>query len=90
MAKDKTNQKIDKLIKFLKEDFVIKKEFQVSQKEVNKRFDEIMTTLDKQTVILQRLDQERIFTLEFIRRVEKQVERNSKAIKLIKTKLKIS
>ena len=90
MAKDKANQKIDKLIKLLKEDFVIKKEFQVSQKEVNKRFDEIMTTLDKQTVILQRLDQERIFTLEFIRRVEKQVERNSKAIKLIKTKLKIS
>ncbi len=57
--------------------------------QVDKRFNDVFTVLDRQTVILQRLDQERIFTFNFIKRIEKQVKRNAQAIKLIKAKLKI-
>lgn len=36
--------------------------------------DEILTVLDKQTVILQRLDQERVFTNERIHTLERDVQ----------------
>ena len=91
MAEENINKKIDKLYgyvtfglrKDLREDFTTKDEFK-------KVTNEIFDILDKQTVILKRLDQERIFTLEFIKRVEKQVEQNTKDIKLLKARLKIS
>jgi len=41
---------------------------------VDKLERKIMDQFDKQLVILQRLDQERIFTAEWIRRIEKDVE----------------
>lgn len=49
-------------MKDVKENMVIKKDL-----------DEINNTLDKQTVILIRIDQERIFTLERVRGLEKDV-----------------
>lgn len=36
--------------------------------------DEILTVLDKQTIILQRLDQERVFTNERIHTLERDVQ----------------
>ena len=51
--------------------------------EVNQRFDETMT-------ILKKLDQERIFTIEWVRNVEKVVGQHSKEITNIKQELKIA
>lgn len=42
--------------------------------ELNEFKDEVLTTLDQQGVILQRLDQEHLFTLERIKRIERDVE----------------
>ena len=44
---------------------------------------------DKMIAILQRLDQERVFTYEAVKRLERDVERNRKAIDKIKIALKI-
>ncbi|TAL19939.1 hypothetical protein EPN90_02110 [Patescibacteria group bacterium] len=43
---------------------------------------EVMDAFDKQWVILQRLDQERIFTTEWIRRIEDDVNRIKAHLKL--------
>jgi len=90
MAKRETDQTIDKLYKYvtsdlrkdLGEDFVTKKEFKNAT-------NEIFNILDKQTVILNRLDQERIFTFNFVKRLEKDIDRNTKDIKILKAKLNI-
>lgn len=50
---------------------------------------QINNSLDKAMVILQRLDQERIFTQEWIRGVEGEVERHSQEIQQIKQNLHI-
>jgi len=52
--------------------------------------DEMLTGMDKIMVILQRLDQERIFTNEAIRRLEKGQERQQKEIDHIKQVLNIA
>lgn len=49
----------------------------------DKKFDDILRILDAQTVILQRLDQERIFTLEWIRRIESDVALLKKHVGLV-------
>lgn len=41
---------------------------------LDKRIDGIIDQLDKQLVILQRLDQERVFMTEWIRRIEKEID----------------
>lgn len=51
--------------------------------DVANRHDEAMT-------ILKRLDQERIFTSEWVKRIEKEVEQHSKEIFRIKQQLKIA
>lgn len=51
--------------------------------EVNQRFDETIT-------ILKKLDQERVFTIEWVRNVEKVVSQHTKAIANIKQELKIA
>ena len=51
---------------------------------------EIYNTLDEMMVILKKLDQERIFTTEWIRRIEGEVETHTREIKRIKEKLSIS
>ncbi len=48
---------------------------------------DIRTTMDEDVVILKRLDQERSFDTEWIRRVEKNTEDNTKEIKQMKQKL---
>lgn len=78
------------------EDIVLKK-----LEEHDKRFDklendfssfrhEVLAGQDKMTEILERLDQERIFTTAWVSRIEKEVEANTKEIARIKTALKLN
>jgi len=50
---------------------------------------EILDGQDKMMVILERLDQERVFTLEWVRRIDRQVESQALEITKIKKILKI-
>jgi len=50
---------------------------------------EVIDTLDKIMTILKRLDQERIFTKEWIKRIDKKVEKHDQDIAQIKEVLKI-
>jgi hypothetical protein len=52
--------------------------------------DQIMTGMDKMLVILQRLDQERIFTNQAIQRIQKQIDEQQKDILRIKKVLKLA
>lgn len=60
------------------------------KQEMTKNKSEILTGLDKQTEILRRADQERVFTIEHIRRIEERVELAEKDIKVIKVRLAIT
>jgi hypothetical protein len=51
--------------------------------EHDEKFDRIFTILDNHSHILDRLDQERLFTLEHVKRLENEIDR-------IKTRLKIA
>ncbi|MCX7779085.1 MAG: hypothetical protein N2259_02480 [Patescibacteria group bacterium] len=51
---------------------------------------EIMEMLEGITTIAQRLDQERIFTAEWVKRIEKEVEEHRQEIIKIKKVLKIT
>jgi len=73
----------------MREQFVTKEEFNEFKNEVYTRFDQVLA-------ILTRLDQERIFTHQAIRRLEesveenrRRIERNEEEIKKIKAYLKI-
>lgn len=63
---------------------------QKTDREVIKLRDEILTQQDKAMVILQRLDQERIFTQRWIERLEENVKKQSQEIVKIKKILKIA
>jgi hypothetical protein len=52
--------------------------------------DEISVGMDKQMEILQRLDQERIFTNETIKRMQKEMEAHEQQLQKIKKHLKIA
>ncbi|MCL6472958.1 MAG: hypothetical protein K6T91_09145 [Firmicutes bacterium] len=65
------------------ESFVTRDEFRQSH-------NELLTRMDEMTTILKRLDQERVFTFEYVKRLEMEVERNRKDIDHIKDVLKIS
>jgi len=60
----------------------------------NQKFDEfrdkVFTILDQQSAILQRLDQERVFTYEWIKRIENDLAEKEREIKNIKQVLNIS
>jgi hypothetical protein len=45
-----------------------------SQEYVDARFDDVMTTLEAHTQMLERLDRERLFTIERVKRVEDDVQ----------------
>ena len=49
---------------------------------INKRFDGIADVLDQHTTILQRVDQERVFTSEWIRRIESEVEDRKRRVNI--------
>ncbi len=51
--------------------------------------DENLTRLDEMMTILRRLDEERLFTFEMVKRIEGEVERQRKEINEIKEVLKI-
>jgi len=61
----------------------------VSRKEFSEFRDENLTSLDKMTTILRRLDEERLFTFEMVKRTENEVEKHRREIKEIKEVLKI-
>lgn len=54
----------------------------VTKDEFNSRMDDMATKMDGMTTILQRLDQERVFTAEWIRRIEADVTMMKKHLKL--------
>lgn len=51
--------------------------------------DESLTQLDKMMTILRRLDEERLFTFETVKRIEEEVEKQRQQIKAIKEVLRI-
>ena len=51
--------------------------------------DQVLTNFDQQTVILKRLDQERVFTMEIIRRMQKQIDEQQTQIDQLKQTLNI-
>ena len=99
-ANDKcTDQIIKKLLKH-DEQF----EQMATSKELQSLKNEVMHSLDQQTIILKHLDEERVFTASWIERVEKEVKRlaeesvrlakdsvqQGKEIKQVKLRLKIA
>ncbi|OGD56782.1 hypothetical protein A2V71_01520 [Candidatus Berkelbacteria bacterium RBG_13_40_8] len=82
----KNDRKMDILIK--KSLFVDDRFFTVSQ-EIKKSKDEILTVFDKVMVIIQRLDQERVFTFAAVKRLQEQQESQQKEIIKIKQVLNI-
>lgn len=64
--------------------------FDQLQRLVRKDKKDLLTALDQQTVILQRLDQERVFTNEWIKRLEAEVKQHEKEITRMKRALKLS
>lgn len=65
------DKKFDRIVNYLFD--VQDKKIDRLDKKIDKRFDQILTILDKHTIILKRLDQERLFTLERIKRLEADV-----------------
>ncbi len=61
----------------------------VTKSEFNDFKDKVLTGQDKMMNILERLDQERIFTTAWVGRIEKEVEEHTREIKNIKQALKI-
>ena len=57
---------------------------------MDENFRKVNDTLEGIATIVQRLDQERIFTAEWVRRIEKEVENHSQEIKDMKLKLNIA
>ena len=60
------------------------------KQEMSKNNSEMLTHFDEQMVILQRLDQERVFTTEHIHRIDERVELAEKDIKTLKVRLAIA
>ncbi len=65
----------------MNEDLIIQKLIELDHKvgtlatqgSVDARFDDVMATLDSHTAMLQRLDHERVFTFERVKRIEDDV-----------------
>jgi hypothetical protein len=51
---------------------------------------EVFNRLDEVLTVVKRMDQERIFTFEYVKRLETDVDKNSRQIERIKDVLKIS
>lgn len=72
---------VEKLIEHDEQFVQVRSEMGQFRDEVNQRLDDII-------VILKRLDQERIFTTEWIKRIEGKVEKHDTDIKKIKQNFK--
>ena len=65
--------------------YVTTEHFDASMAELDKKFvtkDEFHTRMDEVVTILRRLDQERVFTIEWIRRIESDVSTMKKHLKI--------
>lgn len=81
MPKYVTQEHFDQKIETL----VTKEHFNASFAALDKKFvtkDEFHTRMDEVVIILKRLDQERVFTVEWIRRIEGDVSRIKHHLKL--------
>lgn len=81
-----TTKHFDSAVNSLRAEFVTNERFDSELGQLHSEIDsfrsEIMTRMDEQVVILQRLDQERIFTTEWVRRIETDVDRVKKHLKI--------
>ncbi len=74
MAGEKLEKTVDKIaLEVVKHTEAIKN--LVTRDEFDKKMDRVLDGQDKMTVILQRLDQERVFTIERIRHLEEEVNK---------------
>ncbi|OGY41764.1 MAG: hypothetical protein A2Y82_02710 [Candidatus Buchananbacteria bacterium RBG_13_36_9] len=64
--------------------------FEKLEGKMDENFRKVNDTLESIVTIVQRLDQERIFTAEWVKRIEKEVEDHTKEIKDMKLKLNIT
>jgi hypothetical protein len=64
--------------------------FERIEKKIDQNHDEVMGVLDNVMVIVSRLDQERIFTFEIIKRIQKDIERQDRELQKVKKILKIA
>lgn len=88
MEKEKLEKTVDKIaLEVTKHTDAIKN--LVTRDEFNEFRDENLTRLDEMTTILRRLDEERLFTFEMVKRIETEVEKQRKEINQIKEVLKI-
>ena len=86
---DKNSRKIDRIIiQVIKNSEAINK--MVTKEEFNQFRRDVLSGQDEMMTILTRLDQERIFTTEWIRRIEGDVKKNKGEIEMIKVKLAIA
>lgn len=75
--------------KIIKKLFEHDDRFEVLEKKIDDGFSKTTETLESMVTIVKRLDQERIFTAEWIRRIETQVETNKTEVIKIKQLLKV-
>ena len=86
---EENSKRIDKVaIQVVKNSEAINR--MVTKEEFSEFKEEVLLGQDRIITILERLDQERIFTAEWIRRVEADVEKNKREIEKIKKKLAFS
>jgi len=64
--------------------------FEKIEEKIDKKHNEVLTHLDEIMVIVQRLDQERLFTFEIVKRLQDNVERQDKELQKVKKILKIA
>ena len=86
---DKVEASLDKVIKKLVEHDE-KFDNMVTKDEFAEFRDEMLNGQDKMMTILQRLDEERIFTNKWIGEIEEQVEESKNEINKIKLRLKVA
>ena len=65
-------------------------EFEKVHNEIKDVRNDVLTKLDEMMVIIQRLDQERVFTFEIVKRIQKDIERQDKELQKVKKILKIA
>ena len=86
---DKIDERLEKVInKLIEHDE--KFDNMVTKDEFYQFKDEILTGQDKMMTILQRLDEERVFTNKWIGEIEEQVEESKNEINKIKLRLKVA
>ena len=76
--------------KIIKKIFQLEDQISVLSDNISNKFKENTDANEKMITILTRLDQERIFTAEWVRRIEGQVEKNKTEIIKMKQSLNIA